>query len=115
MKTRVVECGLVFAWIASLASRDTTANALWELGYDKGSHANPVLAGDTLYAASRVIDKQECDGRTGIVRFKLVGMKNETPNSLVSKGIDLFEDGLRQRIFEIERAALLCTRTAGRL
>ncbi|MFY9555524.1 MAG: MaoC family dehydratase, partial [Blastocatellia bacterium] len=33
-KTRVVEGGLVFAWTASLASRDTTANALWEIGYD---------------------------------------------------------------------------------
>ena len=37
-KTRVVEGGLVFAWTASLASRDTTANALWEVGYDKESH-----------------------------------------------------------------------------
>ena len=43
-KTRVVEGGLVFAWTASLASRDTTANALWEIGYNKGSHPAPVLA-----------------------------------------------------------------------
>ena len=62
-KTRVVEGGLVFAWTASLASRDTTANALWEIGYDKGSHPNPVLAGDTLYAASRVLEKREHDAR----------------------------------------------------
>src|SRR5712692_8696620 len=60
-KTRVVEGGLVFAWAASLASRDTTANALWEMGYDKGSHPAPVLAGDTLFAASRVIEKRDCN------------------------------------------------------
>ncbi|HYV03364.1 MAG TPA: MaoC family dehydratase, partial [Blastocatellia bacterium] len=83
MKTRVVEGGLVFAWIASLASRDTTANALWDVGYDKGSHPNPVLAGDTLYAASRVIEKRDCNRQTGTVSFKLVGVKNESAASLI--------------------------------
>jgi 2-methylfumaryl-CoA hydratase len=106
-KTRVVEGGLVFAWTASLASRDTTANGLWEIGYDKGSHPNPVLAGDTLYAASRVIEKQNRDERTGIVRFKLVGVKNEAPISLSRRGIDLFEGRFDQKVFEIERAVLL--------
>jgi 2-methylfumaryl-CoA hydratase len=111
-KTRVVEGGLVFAWTASLASRDTTANALWELGYDKGIHPNPVLAGDTLYAASRVIEKQERDEQNGIVRFKLVGVKNETPAVLIGRGIDLFEDKFDQKVFEIERAMLLPTRSS---
>ena len=111
-KTRVVEGGLVFAWTASLASRDTTANALWELGYDKGSHPNPVLAGDTLYAASRVIDKQYRDKKTGIVRFKLVGMKNERPATLIAAGVDLFDDKFDQKVFETERTILLPTREA---
>lgn len=106
-KTRVVEGGLVFAWTASLASRDTTANALWEIGYDKGSHPNPVLAGDTLYAASRVIEKSDHNQRAGIVRFKLVGVKNETPSSLILRGVDLFEGKLDQKVLEIERAVLL--------
>ena len=111
-KTRVVEGGLVFAWIASRASRDTTANAMWELGYDKGSHPNPVLAGDTLYAASRVIEKQERDERTGIVRFKLIGMKNEAPAAFIGRGVDPFEDKLDKRVFEIERAMLLPRRSS---
>jgi len=106
-KTRIVEGGLVFAWAASLASRDTTANALWEIGYDKGSHPNPVHAGDTLYAASRVIEKSDHNQRAGIARFKLVGVKNETPNSLIRRGVDLFEGKLDQKVFEIERAVLL--------
>jgi len=111
-KTRVVEGGLVFAWTASLASRDTTANALWEIGYDKGSHPAPVLAGDTLYAASRVMEKQERDERTGIVRFKLVGVKNERPATLMAVGLDLFEGKFDQKVFEIERTILLPTRGA---
>ena len=85
-KTRIVEGGLVFAWTASLASRDTTANALWEIGYDKGSHPNPVLAGDTLYAASLVMKMQHHDDRTGIVKFKLVGVKNTRPATLFCRG-----------------------------
>ena len=107
MKTRVVEGGLVFAWAASLASRDTTANALWEIGYDKGAHPNPVLGGDTLYAASRVIEKQERDQRSGIIRYKLIGVKNERPATLVAAGLDLFEGRFDQKVFEIERAVLL--------
>ena len=106
-KTRVVEGGLVFSWTASLASRDTTANALWEIGYDKGSHPNPVLAGDTLYAASRVLDRREHNAQTGIVRFKLVGIKNETPARLLERGVDLFEGKCDQKVFEIEREVLL--------
>jgi 2-methylfumaryl-CoA hydratase len=106
-RTRVVEGGLVFAWIASLASRDTTANALWELGYDKGSHSAPVLAGDTLYAASRVLEKRAHDSKSGIVRFKLVGMKNENPDTLLKRGVDLFDGKFDQKVFEIEREVLL--------
>jgi 2-methylfumaryl-CoA hydratase len=105
--TRVVEGGLVFAWACSLASRDTSANALWEIGYDRGSHPAPVLAGDTIYAASRVIEKLDYNERAGVVRFHLVGVKNEKPSSLRSAGVNLFEDKFEQKVFEIERALLL--------
>jgi 2-methylfumaryl-CoA hydratase len=110
--TRVVEGGLVFAWICSLASRDTTANALWELGYDRGSHPAPVLAGDTLYAASRVMEKRDHNDRAGIVRFQLVGVKNEKPSALLSAGVDLFEAKHEKKVFEIERSVLLPKRAA---
>jgi 2-methylfumaryl-CoA hydratase len=106
-QTRVVEGGLVFAWAAALASRDTTANALWELGYDRGSHANPVLGGDTLYAASRVIATRNYNARAGVVKFHLVGVKNERPAALINTGVDLFAGKFAQKVFEIERTVLL--------
>src|SRR5436305_1860089 len=106
-RTRVVEGGLVFAWAATLASRDTTANALWELGYDRGSHANPVLGGDTLYAASRVLERREHNERAGIVKFHLVGVKNQRPAALIKDGFDLFADKFDEKVFEIERTVLL--------
>lgn len=111
-RTRVVEGGLVFAWAATLASRDTAANALWELGYDRGSHANPVLGGDTLYAASRVIETREHSERAGVVRFHLVGVKNERPAALIASGVDLFAGQFEQKVFEIERAVLLPKRAS---
>ena len=107
--TRVVEGGLVFAWVCSLASRDTTANALWEIGYDNGSHSAPVLAGDTLYAASRVIEKRDYNERAGIVRFKLIGLKNATPATLLGAGVQIFDGKHASKVFEIERAVLLPT------
>ena len=105
--TRVVEGGLVFAWAAALSSRDTTANALWELGYDRGSHANPVLGGDTLYAASRVLETRAHNDRTGVVRFHLIGVKNTRPASLLADGQDLFGSSFKEKVFEIERTILL--------
>ena len=46
-----------------LASRDTSENALWDLGYTEGYHTQPVVSGDTLYAISRVLAKEEFSGR----------------------------------------------------
>ena len=110
--TRVVEGGLVFGWVCSLAARDMTANALWETGYDRGSHPAPVLGGDTLYAASRVIEKRSCNGQSGIVRFHLVGVKNEKPATIIKEGVDLFAEKFNSKVFEIERAVLLPKRGA---
>jgi len=110
--TRVV-CGpLVFAWVAALASRDTTANALWEVSFDRGSHPAPVVAGDTLYAASRVIDKSDYNDQAGVARFNLVGVKNERPKDLLRAGVDLFGERHEQKVFEVERAVLLPKRSA---
>ncbi len=105
--TRLVCGGLVFAWIASLASRDTAANALWEAGFDRGSHPNTVVAGDTLYAASRVIEKRDFSPGAGLVKFQLVGLKNVTPARLIQQRADLFGTKIEQKVFEIERTLLL--------
>jgi 2-methylfumaryl-CoA hydratase len=115
-KTRVVYGGLVFGWVASLASRDTSGNVLWELGYDKGAHPAGVVAGDTLYAASRVLRVEALTPETGAVTFKLVGTKNAKPSALLDGGADLFTEELgkkepsskvKDKVFEIERTALM--------
>jgi acyl dehydratase len=118
-KTRVVYGGLVFAWVAALASRDTSGNVLWEMGFDNGAHPAGVVAGDTLYAASRVLRCERLTGGYGSVTFKLVGTKNVKPTALLDKGADLFadelakagSDKLRDKVFEIERTVLMRKRS----
>jgi hypothetical protein len=127
-KTRVVYGGLVFGWVASLASRDTGGNSLWEAGFDKGAHPAGVVAGDTLYAASQVLKCEEhaasrgAGGAAGLVTFKLVGTKNVKPSALLDSGADLFTEELKkkgadvgegkvkEKVFEIERTVLIRAR-----
>jgi len=80
---RVVYGGIVFAFVAGLASEETEENALAQLSYDEGRHLNPVFAGDTLFAESTVVSKTEDDPRlaafaqkAGVVTFLLRG-KNQ--------------------------------------
>jgi 2-methylfumaryl-CoA hydratase len=118
-KTRVVYGGLVFAWVVSLASRDTSGNVLWEAGFDNGAHPAGVVAGDTLYAASRVLRCETLTGCYGSVTFKLVGTKNVKPAALLDEGADLFADELAKessnrlpdKVFEIERTVLMRKRS----
>ncbi len=74
---RVVFGGVVLAFVAGLASEETTENALAELSMDEGRHLAPVFAGDTLFAESTVLEKSEGDRpEAGVVKFRLVG-KNQ--------------------------------------
>jgi acyl dehydratase len=112
---RVVYGGLVFAWTAALASRDTCGNVIWDLGYDNGAHPNGVVAGDTLYAASKVLAKEAHDARTTRVTFRLVGTKNVRAADLAARGADLFtpelgkkiEEKIEEKVFEIDRTVLM--------
>jgi hypothetical protein len=66
-----------------------------------------VLGGNTLYAASRVIETRDHNERAGVVKFHLVGVKNQRPAALINQGMDLFVDKFEQKVFEIERTVLL--------
>ena len=112
----IVYGGLVFAWLAGLASRDTTENALWDLGCTEGYHVAPVVAGDTVHAVSRVLAKEPGPAGCDVVSFQLLGVKNARPEEVVaSRGAALFqkendkprEQRIPEKIFEIERRLLV--------
>ena len=119
---RVVYGGLVFAWVAALASRDIAGQALWDVGFDNGAHPSGVSAGDTLYAAAQVVAREPHGPNAQTIRFRLVGTKNVKPAELLAQGADLFTSELEKKgpeakkveakVFEIDRTLLVRNRPA---
>lgn len=116
----IVYGGLLFAWLAGLASRDVSENALVDFGYTEGYHTQPTISGDTIYAISRVLSKsEEPQGlHAGVITFQLIGIKNMRPKAVLEKyGADLFikennkkdlgKEKIPEKIFEIERRLLI--------
>ncbi|MEW6440677.1 MAG: MaoC family dehydratase [bacterium] len=117
----IVYGGLVFAWLEGLASRDVSENALWDLGFTEGYHTQPVQAGDTVAALTRVLDIAPAPAAlpsAGILTVQLVGVKNMTAAKAFEQfGADLFvkendkkdrgKEKIGAKIFEIERRLLL--------
>lgn len=121
----IIYGGLVFAWLAGLASRDASENALWDMGYTEGYHTQPAYAGETVYAITRILAKDEGPAGTnaGIVTMQLIGIKNIRPKEALEKfGADLFlkendkkevgKEKIPEKIFEIERRLLIKKRPA---
>ncbi|MCA9771074.1 MAG: MaoC family dehydratase [Myxococcales bacterium] len=115
LKTRVVYGGLVFGWVASNAARDTGGQIVWDLGYDEGAHPGPVTAGDTIFAASKVLATEDYGDDLGIVTLRLVGTKNAKPVEVLAAGRDLFapelkkakDEKVKEKVFEITRKILV--------
>ena len=116
----IIYGGLVFAWLAGLASRDVSENAIWDLGYTEGYHTQPAYAGDTVYAISRILAKEDGPSglNAGIVAIQLIGIKNIRAKEALEKfGADLFlkendkkdlgKEKITEKIFEIERRLLI--------
>ena len=56
-------------------------NVLCISAWNGGTHANPTFAGDTIYAWTEVLDKQELPGRDdlGALRLRMIAVKNVDP------------------------------------
>jgi 2-methylfumaryl-CoA hydratase len=111
-KTRVVYGGLVLAWVLSLTSRDLAGNALWDLGLDDGAHPSAVLAGDTLYALSKVLAVRDRGTGAGEVTLRIVGVKNKSAAQAFDEyGEALFENELAKKERKIKDKVVEITRT----
>ena len=76
---RIVYGGHIIS-LTHAISYDGLENALRVLAFNSGTHANPTVAGDTLYAFTDVIERVDL-GRDdlGALRLRLVGVKNQDP------------------------------------
>ena len=118
-RTRVVYGGLVLSWVLALTSRDTAGNALWDLGLDDGAHPSGVLAGDTLFAATKVLAKEPRGPHAGAITLRIVGLKNTPAGPLLDREAALFspelgktEGRVAEKVVEITRTLLLWRRGA---
>ncbi len=113
-KTRVVYGGLVLSWVLALTSRDLAGNAVWDVGLDKGAHPNGVVAGDTLYASSQVLEKEDAGPGVGLVTVRVVGTKNTTgqsafvaPGGLFTPELSKTDGRIPEKVVEITRRLLV--------
>lgn len=77
---RIVYGGHIISLAHSIAY-DGLENAIRILAFNAGSHANPTVAGDSLFAWTEVLERIDL-GRpdAGALRLRLVGLKNLDPN-----------------------------------
>jgi 2-methylfumaryl-CoA hydratase len=77
---RIIYGGHIISTVHAI-SNDGLENALRVLAFNGGSHANPTVAGDTLYAWTDVLEKIDLGRKdAGALRLRLVGAKNLDPN-----------------------------------
>jgi acyl dehydratase len=70
--------GVTISMIIGLAMQDTGENALREMSLDKIRLKNPVFHGDTLYAYTEVLGKQDSEREdAGVVKFKHYGVNQD--------------------------------------
>ncbi|MBW2493519.1 MAG: MaoC family dehydratase [Deltaproteobacteria bacterium] len=77
---RIIYGGHIIS-LAHMISYDGLENALRILAFNSGAHANPTVAGDTLYAFTDVIERVELGRQDlGALRLRLIGVKNQDPS-----------------------------------
>jgi 2-methylfumaryl-CoA hydratase len=86
---RIVYGGVVISTARAL-SFNGLANAFRIVAIHGGRHTAPSFAGDTLYAWSEVLDKQEVPGRAdmGVLRLLTRAVKNRPAADFPAKGAD---------------------------
>lgn len=73
--TRLVFGGVTASLVIGLAMEDTGGSAVMELSIERMRFPAPVHYGDTLYALSLVLSKEETPGETtGVVAFRHYGV-----------------------------------------
>ena len=77
---RLVEGPIVISLVIGMSQADIGGRALETLEYSDVRHAGPVFHGDTIYAASSILEKQELDATRGmvVVEHRGFNQKDET-------------------------------------
>ena len=96
--------GIPFVLCLGLSSPDVGDNALGDVVYHTGRHTAPLFGGDTVFAATEILDKRGFEGRPdlGLLETRLLGHK------FVQAEGDQSDDAppgwKKVQIFELDRA-----------
>jgi 2-methylfumaryl-CoA hydratase len=117
--TRIVYGGHVISVTHAIAY-DGLENAVRVLAFNAGSHANPTVAGDTLFAWTEVLERIDL-GRAdaGALRLRQVGVKNIDPNeadvTLRVKDPETGKESYHPNVvLDLDYTVLVPRRTAGK-
>lgn len=78
VSTSLVYGGVTISITIGLTHQDTGEQVISELGMDNVKLLEPVLHGDTLYAYSEVLEKQDCDRESGKIIFRHYGVNQDS-------------------------------------
>lgn len=74
---RIIYGGYIIS-VARSISCNGLANAFKIAAIHYGKHSAPTFSGDTIYAWSKIIDKEEFNSRTGILKLRTLASKNNS-------------------------------------
>jgi acyl dehydratase len=80
---RLVEGPLVISLVIGMSQRDIGGQALRTVDYSDIRHLGPVFHGDTIYAESRILAKEELPDHCGIVTVESRGI-NQRRETILS-------------------------------
>ena len=107
----IVFGGIPFTLCLGLSCPDVGDNALGDLIYTTGKHTAPLQAGDTVFAATEILEKSDMPGREdlGIVSMRLFGHKFVKAEGETSEEAP---DGWKKvQIFELDRQIVVKRRS----
>lgn len=107
----IVFGGIPFTLCLGLSCPDVGDNALGDLVYTTGKHTAPLQAGDTVFAATQILDKCDHPGRDdlGIVSTRLFGHKFVREDGHVSE--EAPAGWKKVQIFELDRQIVVKRRS----
>jgi hypothetical protein len=101
----IVFGGIPFTICLGLSCPDISDNALGDIIYTTGRHTAPLQAGDTVFAATEILDKRDHPDREdlGIVDTRLFGYKFLRGDSDGEEADDVPDGWKKVQIFELDR------------
>ena len=93
---RIIYGGYIISLARSI-SCNGLANAFKIAAIHSGKHSSPTFSGDTIYAWSKIIDKEEFNTKTGVLKIRTLASKNNS--KMIFQGSDQLPENIVLDLF----------------